>query len=310
MTKIEWVARPGTTPETWNPVTGCTKISEGCRNCYAERMARRLAGRFGYPADEPFRVTLHPSRLGQPLKWKKPRTIFICSMSDLFHKDVSWSFILDVIAIISRTPQHTYLVLTKRASRMYEFVRNMPQAQLGNIWLGVTAENQAAADERIPLLLQTPAAVRFVSCEPLLSPVLLEQYLWCLEDRPYGMNTLGQIRPPLNWVIVGGESGSGARPMHPDWARGIRDQCQAAGVKFFFKQWGAWKKIQIDKRGRGDVLVSPREGVIDRLPDPFLNDANRDDFKRVVAMSRVGKEAASRLLDGREWNEWPNKTSP
>jgi protein gp37 len=98
--------------------------------------------------------------------------------------------------------------------------------------------------------------------------------------------------------------------MHPDWARGIRDQCQAAGVKFFFKQWGAWKKIQIDKRGRGDVLVSPREGVIDRLPDPFLNDANRDDFKRVVAMSRVGKEAASRLLDGREWNEWPNKTSP
>ena len=256
-TKIEW------TDETWNPVTGCTKISPGCAHCYAERMAKRLAGRFGYPADEPFRVTLHPERLDTPLRWRKPRRVFVCSMGDLFHKDVPDGWIYEILGIMALAQRHTFQVLTKRAARMYNYLSGFKgrtdimaaamcinenlrlhidteaiEWPLPNVWLGVTAESQEAADERIPLLLQTPAAVRFVSCEPLLGPIDLG-----LVDENGGPNDFARLSG-LDWVIVGGESGPGARPMYPDWARSLRDQCQAAGVPFFFKQWGAFKPLR------------------------------------------------------------------
>jgi len=266
--KIEWLAREGTKPATWNPITGCTKISEGCRNCYAERMAKRLAGRFGYPADEPFRVTWHEDRLTEPFRWRKPRTVFVVSMGDLFHKDVSFDWILRIWSVMFYAIDHTFLVLTKRPERMAVFLNEwLPGAwqlallepypgPFANVWLGITAENQQRADERIPLLLQCPAAVRFVSIEPMLGAVDLRTVKdtgWKDNPRwhpgqPIGtIDTLNRIRwpipvakgtvsRPLDWVIVGGESGPGARPMHPDWARSVRDQCQSAGVPFFFKQ--------------------------------------------------------------------------
>lgn len=214
-TKIEW------TDETWNPVTGCRPISEGCQNCYAKRMANRLRGRYGYPADDPFRVTFHPDKLGQPLKWKKPKRIFVCSMGDLFaaHFDT-----IRKVLTQPKTPsgkKHTYMILTKRPLRMLEFYSTYPwyTEDNQNIWLGVTAENQAMADERIPVLLQIPAAVRFVSVEPMLEPVDIRPWIYALD-----------------WVICGAETGPGARPMKLEWARDLRDQCKAAGVPFFFKK--------------------------------------------------------------------------
>ena len=312
-TKIEW------TDETWNPITGCTKVSEGCRNCYAERMSKRLAGRFGYPTDEPFQVTLHPYRLDDPLRWRKPRQVFVCSMSDLFHDDIPPWFICEAWQVFRECPQHTFQILTKRPERAMGIITTyIASDQLGfdplsNAWLGVSVENQQAADERIPILLQIPAAVRFVSCEPMLGPVTLREIQHNGEveiDALTGNHGVyrplsGQSSQKLDWVIVGGESGPGARPMHPDWARSLRDQCQAAGVPFFFKQWGAWKDIQYDKLDRDDVRVSPARGIIDRLPDPFSGDDSKNEFKRTVAMSRMGKKRAGRLLDGREWNEMP-----
>ena len=281
-TRIEWVARPGTTPESWNPITGCTKVSQGCRNCYAERMARRLAGRFGYPeVPHHFDVTLHPDKLDDPLHWRKPRTVFVCSMSDLFHEDVPDEFIWRVIEKCYEAEQHTFQILTKRPQRALDILtrsawwnNDTPQ----NIWLGVTAENQKQADLRIPILLQIPAAVRFVSCEPLLGSV----DLWpCLDPQHFEPIYYDRSNPTLDWVIVGGESGPGARPMHPQWARDIRDQCQAAGVPFFMKQCGAWRPTE-----PGDVV-----GHV--FGKPF------------IAMSRVGKKRAGHLLDGREYHQWP-----
>ncbi len=222
-TKIEW------TDETWNPVTGCTKISTGCKNCYAERMAKRLAGRFGYPeAPHQFDVTLHFDRLGDPLKWrKKPRMVFVCSMGDLFHPKVPDDFIMRVFRIMGRSNanRNIFQILTKRPERMRDWVNeyvvdydNRP-APFKNIWLGVTAENQETADLRIPTLLDTPAAVRFVSAEPLLGPINLDNWAKIVD-----------------WVIVGGESGNGFREMDPEWARSIKRQCAEANVPFFMKQ--------------------------------------------------------------------------
>ena len=294
-TKIEW------TDETWNPVTGCTKISPGCANCYAERMARRLAGRCGYPeALNHFDVTLRPDRLEQPLKWKKPRMVFVCSMSDLFHDDVPDAFIGKVFRRMIMADHHTFQVLTKRPARMQEYlsehVVNGKFRAYGfqydwppsNLWLGVTAENQKWWEKRRDAFFATPAAVHFLSYEPALGPLVLSD------------DDLAR----LDQVICGGESGPGARPMHPDWTRSLRDQCQEAGVPYFFKQWGAWKEIQYDKGGRGDMRVSPIRGIIDKLPD-LSSEAGREEFKRVVMMRNVGKKAAGRLLDGREWNEMP-----
>lgn len=236
--KIEW------TDATWNPVTGCTKVSEGCRNCYAERMTNRF-----YPGRDFSEVRLHPARLDEPLHWKKPRRIFVCSMSDLFHKDVPDDFILDVFKRMMLTGWHTYMVLTKRPVRMMEFCNKYFHAPLPAVWLGVTAENQAMADERIPILLQTPAVVRFVSVEPMLEKVNLVECLqgWKVESEHHpdcdGYCSAGlcpipvQVRTPaLNWVICGAESGPDARPFDVDWARNLKSQCVSAGVPFFFKQ--------------------------------------------------------------------------
>jgi protein gp37 len=334
--KIEW------TDATWNPVTGCTPVSAGCANCYARRMARRLAGRFGYPeAPHYFDVTLHPDRLEQPLRWRKPRMVFPCSMSDLFHKDVSFRYIASVWAVMRAAKRHTFQILTKRPARMLKFLSSCgewggwithngtpPSAYggtgivigddenwpLSNIWLGVTAENQKAADERIPILLQMPAAVRFVSCEPLLGAI----DLWMLEGcerrevlrEELGIPVVERITefPGLDWIIVGGESGPNARPMHPDWARSLRDRCQE--VPFFFKQWGEWWPVD---QGCGsfidDLTVRPRLIVIDKTGDgppehwPLLDD---DDNKYgFVPLVRVGKSRAGRLLDGRTWDQMP-----
>ena len=231
-TKIEW------TDETWNPVTGCTKISAGCANCYAERMSKRLAGRFGYPADEPFRVTLHPDRLHQPDYWKKPRLVFVVSMGDLFHEDVPYEFCGRVWAHFDANPRHTFQVLTKRPETMWDVAHNIPCGTLPNVWLGVTTENQQCADERIPILLDTPAAVRFVSVEPMLGPVNISG--WLVPPPPHWPD---HDHPWLDWVIIGCESGPGRRPMELEWAVDLVRQCQAAGVPVFVKQIGVKGKV-------------------------------------------------------------------
>lgn len=243
-TKIEWAT------DTWNPVTGCTKVSAGCANCYAEGMATRFP-RTGYapraldqdrvgPVHDFNRVLLHPDRLDQPLHWRKPRRVFVCSMGDLFHEGVPRLFQLNVFGKMRNAQQHTFMVLTKRPLQMKRFIQRMaadcrmhegyrlifPEWPLPNVWLGVTAENQDTADERIPLLLQTPAAVRFVSVEPMLGPVDFTS----MND---GYNTAIE---QLDWVICGGESGHGARPMETEWALQLRDQCYLADVPFFLKQ--------------------------------------------------------------------------
>lgn len=287
-TKIEWVARPGTTPETWNPVTGCTKVSEGCAHCYAERMARRLAGRYGYPeAPHHFDVTLHPDRLEQPLRWRKARTVFVCSMSDLFHEDIPFAYIDRVFDVMERAREHTFQVLTKRAARLAEYCRariaDFGADILPNVWLGVTAENQARAHERITHLLSVPAVVRFVSIEPMLGPVKLNGVEDTHEQHHYWRYTLR-----LDWVIVGGESGPGSRPMRADWARMIRDQCIDAKVPFFFKQWGAW--LPFDQCADAGVTM------------PIVDAMN---YATTGAPVRVGKNRAGHLLDGKEHHEWP-----
>jgi len=227
MSKIQW------TDETWNPITGCTKISPGCKNCYAERMAERLKGRFGYPLDDPFRPgTFHPEQIMKPYNWKNRRMIFVCSMGDLFHEKVSDSKLGVIFKIMRDNPKHTFLLLTKRPERMHEYMTEYQIFNYGvqdNIWLGVTAENQEQADKRIPILLETPAAVRFVSVEPMLGPVDISIYLDSLP-------AVVDQRPKLDWVICGCESGPGAREMKMEWALNLKDQCVAASVPFFLKQ--------------------------------------------------------------------------
>lgn len=321
--KIEWTDR------TWNPVVGCIRVSDGCRNCYAERMAARLAstpkapqygGLARHSAFGPRwtgLVRTLPEKLVEPLRWRKPRRVFVCSMSDLFHEDVPNAFIAAVFGVMAACPQHTFQVLTKRPERARWWLRatsawadpvdavrcfavaevhirvdesNTPGWPLPNVWLGTSVEDQATADARIPELLQCPAAVRFISYEPALGPVDLSRWLpkpcramFFDEEAakaygvPVGEEVSGTLRnePLLNWVIAGGESGPGARPAHPDWFRSVRDQCQTAGVPFFFKQWGAWRE-----RMRG---------------------------KDATMMHRVGKKAAGRELDGRAWDEFPDQ---
>lgn len=247
--KIEW------TDATWNPVTGCAPISEGCANCYARRMARRLTGRCGYPAGDGFSVAVHHgARFTAPLRWRKPRRVFVCSMGDLFHDDVSSYEIAAVWDVMERCPQHKFQVLTKRPERMRRELSLEGGAFIPhvtpNVWLGVTAENQARADERISILLQTPAAVRFVSVEPMLGPVDLRPWLVPLSMTADRRRHEQQIGGRLDWVICGGETGPGARPMNPSWAMDLSAQCAAAGVPFFFKKWG--------NDGPPDELVFPR----------------------------------------------------
>jgi protein gp37 len=289
-------------------------------NCYAETIAHRFAGTAAYPNG--FKVTLRPERLDQPLRWRRPRRAFVCSMADLFHRDVPDDYIARVFAVMASAASHTFLVLTKRHGRMRSllgsdrfrddvvehwsrlFRLGPSRAQLDltedvwplpHVWLGVSVENQQWADIRIPALLQTPAAVRFLSCEPLLGPVSLHRYL----PNGWGEGAMHNPRPSMlahplstvDWVIAGGESGHGARPMHPNWARSLRDQCTAAGVAYFFNQWGAWAPT--GERGRGPD--SEREHLVGA--------ADADGLREVIA--RVGKKAAGRSLDGRTWDEYP-----
>ena len=249
-TKIEWATA------VWNPVTGCEPCASGCAHCYAKRMATRLAGRFGYPADEPFKVTLHPKRLGEPLRWKKPRRVFTVSMGDLFHVDVHYEFVDRVFAAMSDTPRHTFLILTKRPDRMERYLRTeyrersvwfapLPNGEhfngprvwpLRNVWLGTSVSTQPELDEAVPHLLRCPAAVRFLSLEPLIEAVDLihPQRRWI------GPATqVGGMHDGIDWVIVGGESGPGARQCHVEHIRSVVRQCRAADVPPFIKQLGA-----------------------------------------------------------------------
>jgi protein gp37 len=208
---IEW------TESTWNPVTGCTKVSPGCAHCYAETFAERFRGVPGHPYENGFDLQLRPERLDLPLTWKKPRRIFVNSMSDLFHPEVPDAFIYGVFDTMRRADWHTFQVLTKRPERAAEMAGRLPWPD--NVWLGASVEYQRWTC-RIDALRQVPAAIRFLSCEPLLGPLSLDL-------------------AGIDWVIVGGESGPRARRMQPAWAESIRDQCIRAGVPFFFKQWGA-----------------------------------------------------------------------
>ena len=212
---IEW------TESTWNPVTGCTKVSAGCRNCYAERMARRLRA-MGQPNyAKGFELALHEHSLEAPLVWRKPQTIFVNSMSDLFHKGVPLAFIQEVFAVMRRASWHRFQILTKRAGRVSDLSGDLDWAP--NIWMGVSVESQEYTN-RIDRLRGTGAAVKFLSLEPLLGPIA------------------NLDLAHMDWVIVGGESGPGARPMDPQWVRAVRDVCQHDGVPFFFKQWGGFNK--------------------------------------------------------------------
>jgi protein gp37 len=253
MTKIEW------TDETWNPVTGCTKISPGCKHCYAERMAHRLAGRCGYPeAPNEFKVTQHPDKLGEPYHWKKPRNIFVVSMGDLFHKDVPFEFVDRVLERICTTPQHTYQILTKRTDRAMKYFNLLENNGFvpENIWLGTSIENQAQVKERLKCLLLTQGVKRrFISAEPLLGPLNIEDYL----NLPFD---------GIDWVIAGCESGPKRRPADIDWFRSLRDQCVRLAVPFFLKQMDVkgkvvklpkldgkvWKEMPVNevKRQKGD----------------------------------------------------------
>lgn len=332
-TKIEWAE------ETWNPITGCTRISPGCDRCYIERTPPfRMAGhRFDKPGiGGTTGVQLHPDRLDQPLRWRKPRRAFVNSLSDLFHADVPDDYIAQAFAVMSLAQQHTFQVLTKRPARARAllssgaFIREQgrhwithsrrpfgtpdPGWPLPNVWLGVTAEDQHWADLRIPILLDTPAAVRWVSYEPAIGPLSLHRYLPTAPggSGSYPTRHITQRYPAefaqwkrdigIDWVVCGGETGPGSRPMHPQWARDVRDQCAAVGVPFFFKQWGDWAPVL------PDVWENRRETDHDVRVDgyhwPLSQPHGVDDGSEVV-MRRIGKKAAGRQLDGRTWDEYP-----
>lgn len=329
LTSIEWTDR------TWNPVRGCALVSPGCTNCYAMRVAHRFSAS-GAPYDGLTKgreklgpvwtgqARFIPSALVEPLSWRKPQRIFVNSMSDLFHDDITNEQIAAVFGAMAAAPQHKFQLLTKRPERMrrwFDWLRSLadepalncaallletepemdgpihckygpnPDASwpLPNVWIGVSVEDQQRADERIPHLLATPAAVRFLSCEPLLGAVRLDGLL---RGKP-------SHSPFLDWVICGGESGPGSRPMHPAWTRSLRNQCGGAGVPFFFKQWGDW--IPIDRPWAADSPPPLAKN------ERWLNAAGGQGFHGVdvYRVRRVGKKAAGRLLDGREWSEMP-----
>lgn len=350
MSKIEW------TQKTWNPIVGCSKVSGGCKNCYAIGMAWRLmhighskekyAGTVEKTANGQLnwtgKVNLSEKDLLKPITWKNPQMIFVNSESDLFHESIPFEFIDKVFAVMALCTQHIFQVLTKRPARMVEYFsrfnyreRIMTQLDLigdqhdlydqcrntitsirfahepvfPNVWLGVSVENQKTADERIPLLLKVPAAIRFLSCEPLLGPVDLTAipqtvspgyFGDCLQ--PYHVPRCDKEipYPKIDWCIVGGESGKDARPMHPEWSRSLRDQCQKAGVAFFFKQWGQWENIEVMNGATHTLLVDGNllDGIIWGEPGIYDNRA---------FMKRSGKKAAGRMLDNKEWNEMPNQ---
>lgn len=337
MSKIEWTDR------TWNPLAGCTMVSRACENCYAMRMAFRLEqmGQEKYKGTTrkteggkivwTGKINFDEKALLEPLKWKKPQRVFVNSMSDLFHENVDGYFIDKVFAVMGATPHITYQILTKRPEQMARYFDDedvfsdvwVAAERLGldlplewplpNVWLGTTIENQAEADKRIPHLLRCPAAVRFVSCEPLVGPINLRHMdvekagskEWCFIDALTGKHDdMGRPCPPvpvIHWVIAGGESGPNAEPSHPDWVRSLQDQCQAAGVPFFFKQWGEWHQNPHMQSGRVNLIGTYLAKNGHKTGFPSLKNPDL----KYVTLFKVGKKAAGRLLDGKEWNEFP-----
>lgn len=345
---IEW------TDATWTPIRArrhdngkvgvhCELVSEGCKNCYAASHNKRNLPVHGTGLDftvlnrEKVEIFVDDEMLMAPIRWRKLRKIFVCSQTDLFGEFVADEMIDRVFAVMALCPQHTFQVLTKRPERMRKYIGQALHSKmvevigvgtgqvrsaswmtpLENVWLGVTAENQTRADERIPVLLQTPAARRFVSVEPMLGPV---DFFWIRDA--LGMGEGGGFVDALNgwshdgrgdgcgvnridWVICGGESGRGARPMHPDWARSLRDQAVAAGVPFMFKQWGAWQIGSGSNPSSDRVLLN--DGMLlgmalDNVPYDVRS--NWAEYRSTV-VSKVGKKTAGRLLDGAEWNQFP-----
>lgn len=349
-TSIEW------SDTTWNPLLGCSRVSSGCDACYAINTATIRAGnphpkvaaafaglteRRDGRLDWTGQINLLPERLNQPLSWRKPRKVFVNSQSDLFHDRVPLSFIEQVFAIMARTPQHTYQILTKRHARMRSIL-NRPtfpasisaivgadiEWPLPNVHLGVSVENQQWADIRIPALLDTPAAVRWLSCEPLLGPVSLRGWIEHVPVDDGGYPTY------IDWVVVGGESGPKARPMHPMWARSLRDQCVEAKIPFLFKQWGEWAPAPwavrvcdpdvgwqgTDEELRAAKASSEAIGATHSYAvwadqyghepmkahhKPWSLERQRLDETQQAPMRKWGKKVAGRILDGRTWDEYP-----
>ena len=274
-TKIEW------TEKTWNPVTGCSKISAGCANCYAEKMSNRLKAMGQKKYSNGFAVTLHDEVLNEPISWRKPHTVFVCSMSDLFHDSVPFEFIDKVMTVITSTPKHTYQLLTKRAERMSEYfaTRSIPK----NAWLGVTVD-VAKSKSRIDHLRSLNATVKFLSCEPLLEDL--------------GALNLDRI----DWVIVGGESGNQARPMKEEWVLSIQKQCEEQGSAFFFKQWGTWGAdgVKRSKKANGKEL---RGKVYQAMPNVKLLNNNHltknkmKEVKEIAAHDTAKKSKLERAIE-------------
>ncbi len=352
--KIEW------TDHTFNPWRGCTKVSDGCTNCYADTLSKRNPRTLGVWGKHGTRVVASESMWKQPLKWDhaakyaKPRhRVFCSSLADVFEgystmPDASRPLVhkarMRLFDLIDATPNLDWLLLTKRPQNVTPILNDISNGNgdawsllnMPNVWLGTSVEDQKTADERIPHLLNTPAAVRFLSMEPLLGPVddihdyLGDRYWWCVScDREESSmehngecEKCGDTLKPIggiDWVIVGGESGGNARPMHPDWVRSIRDQCNAADVPFFFKQWGEWWPIGqmpdgVSDNFYGNQYPKPRRPEYDDRPAPRAVDSivlqldGSVEFafpKGAMTCFKVGKKKAGRLLDGREWNEFP-----
>lgn len=296
-TKIEWATA------TWNPVVGCEPVSPGCRNCYAARMASRFGGE-GERWENIARggkwtglVSKHEDKLGAPLRWRRPRAIFVCSMGDLFYHGVPDALRLEMFFTMQEATRHTFLILTKRAREASEWLERAIDAYapdfqahvMDHIWWGVTVEDQRRGEKRVPILQAMPVQRRFISFEPLIGPV--NPYLW-LDTRA----------PLIDWFIAGGESGAGARPTHPDWARRIRQSALDFGVPFMWKQWGAWcptgpvdaRQVAVDREGR---LADPSDR------SSFPPDAQSSNGWQV--MYHVGKQAAGRSLDDEIFDDYP-----
>lgn len=295
--------------KSWNPITGCSQISPGCNNCWAKRMANRLRGRYGYPADEPFRVTFHPDRLGDPAKWKKPCRVFICSMGDLFHEECikysnSAKYVRETLAAAAEAKHHTYIILTKRPEKAVFYFKSLNPAfikeLIPNLYLGVTVESNEQRWRIDELLkLRDYAKVLFVSAEPLLGELDL-----CQE---HGQGVGDLLIDNLNLIIAGGESGPGARPSHPDWFRKIRDDCKAAGVAFWFKQWGEWlpySQAQSDEQQEA-VSKTPIAGKQTYFSADIDFGNMIAPHMQAVQTNMIGKRKAGNLLDGVKHEGWP-----